>query len=627
MAPDEPPTFRCESPSPDIPPTRAIGACPELSRCISTASSISHGSATTEASHQRESLGSDISAFSRQSSGSYQSRRSDLSSLSVDSHGHTLRTRLSTGSLNTVVSSRSGSGGASRRRGYMRPQATDFAASARQRESVLSLGSIAHLQYYFARTGLLDGKGGQLARKRPHQRGHALDLSALDTSSMYLTPKALGGNSDHDSSYASMGSSPDLSAAPVFGGGLGNDLIVESPIEEDHLRGSQDEREYYSDPDFEELDGPMLPPTVSTYNHRVKPLPKPPSIAELKGELTSALDIAATAIKEAKDGKIPAAAQLSQPPSPLPLPPTSHPQQQVDGTSPSSPPAVAAPGWYEIQGMHILDVMTLAIRAAKIYYTSHDRPDRLDAIKSEKELRGELLSVMDVLKRMATRGFVGGMRGDEFSTMDAWIVGLRSMLSAEDDMEAAEAAERASWTWLHKPHLWEGQEYRREEAFMRAMLDRNPPDPNINNKIEGIIIPEWTPIDRTLVSPKPTPFLESLSNGLRLVQLHNCAVRKSRRRFGAIPTFHTDTQKPYRAADNLRYWIKAAELRWEVLLKVDALGLQYNNTTDNNPKLWVEFEDAILQWCRKVREEISGEVLQEAEAAAAAAAAAAAEGS
>ena len=28
----------------------------------------------------------------------------------------------------------------------------------------MSLGSIAHLQYYFARTGLLDGKGGHLAR-------------------------------------------------------------------------------------------------------------------------------------------------------------------------------------------------------------------------------------------------------------------------------------------------------------------------------------------------------------------------------------------------------------------------------------------------------------------------------
>jgi hypothetical protein len=46
----------------------------------------------------------------------------------------------------------------------MRPQGTNFADSARNRDSVMSLGSIAHMQYYFARTGLLDGKGGQLAK-------------------------------------------------------------------------------------------------------------------------------------------------------------------------------------------------------------------------------------------------------------------------------------------------------------------------------------------------------------------------------------------------------------------------------------------------------------------------------
>ena len=35
----------------------------------------------------------------------------------------------------------------------MRPQGTNFADSAKNRDSVMSLGSIAHMQYYFARTG------------------------------------------------------------------------------------------------------------------------------------------------------------------------------------------------------------------------------------------------------------------------------------------------------------------------------------------------------------------------------------------------------------------------------------------------------------------------------------------
>jgi hypothetical protein len=42
----------------------------------------------------------------------------------------------------------------------MRPQGTEFSTSARSRESVMALGSIAHLQYFFAKTGLLDGRGG-----------------------------------------------------------------------------------------------------------------------------------------------------------------------------------------------------------------------------------------------------------------------------------------------------------------------------------------------------------------------------------------------------------------------------------------------------------------------------------
>ncbi|KAG7292523.1 hypothetical protein NEMBOFW57_002558 [Staphylotrichum longicolle] len=531
----------------------------------------------------RDSFGSDRSAFSRHSSASY--RPSDIS---VVSDG--LRPRDSTCSADTPISPNTPRArSSSRRRGYMRPQGTDFAASARARESVLSLGSIAHLQYYFARTGLLDGKGGRLARKRDN-KAQTLDLSALDPS-VFLTPKP---GSDHDSSYASMGSSPDLTAQGGFGiVGLGAASMVESPVDE-YYPGPHDE-DYFTD-EFDEADMHMLPPTTSTYNHREKPVAKPPSIAELRSDLTASLDVAEKTLQEVKNSKMPPDVTINIEPADAERPQTS------DSRRPSMPTA----GWYEIQGINILDVMTLAIRAAKIYYTSHDRPDRLDAIKSEKQLRGELLSVMDILKRMATRGFAGGMRGDEFRVMSRWITGLRGMLKAEDAMEAEEVAARASWTWL-KPNGWEGREYEREEAFMRSMLTGPDPVENMPS------IPTWTPIDRSQPLDSqalPTPFLAALSNGQRLVQLHNCAVRKSRRRFGAIPTFYADTQKPYRAADNLRYWLKAAELRWEVLLKAEPLGLQYNTS----PEVWLDFEDAVLQWCRKVREEISAELQEQAPA-------------
>jgi len=526
----------------------------------------------------------------------------------------------------------------SRRRGFMRPQGTDFAPSARARESVLSLGSIAHLQYYFARTGLLDGKGGRFARR--NVKCQTLDLSSLDPSA-YSNPKAPG--SDHDSSYASMGSSPELTAQTCFTSVTGNSMF-ESPVDEH----KSDDEEYFSD-DFEDEGFMMLPPTVSTYNHREKHIPKPPSVAELRADLTTNLDLAEKTLHEARDARAPEGLQIR-------IEKVDLPTDQQDGSSSRRPSLVGPAGWYELQGVNILDAMTMAIRSAKIYYTQHDRPDRLDAIKSEKQLRSELISVMDVLKRMAARNFAGGMRSDEFDTMMSWVVSVRDMLLSDEALEAEEIADRATWAeWVY-PDGWEGREFEREEAFLRSMLKgsdirrqqkhlaqqqqhhfRNDPPPSPSMPVpapltdEGLPpLPAWTPIDRTRPLSEqtlPTPFLAALSNGQRLVQLHNCAVRKSRRRFGAIPAFYANTSKPYRAADNLRWWMKAAELRWEVVLKADALGLQYwqppNKRNDNpnannapgtispGPEVWVEFEDAVLQWCRRVREEISAEWLQE----------------
>ncbi|KAM0283622.1 hypothetical protein ACHAQH_002400 [Verticillium albo-atrum] len=537
--------MRAESPSPEIAPTPAIGACPELSRCMSTASDVSHGSGTDFT--PRDSLGSMGSdAFSRQSSASY-GRRSDVSFASSRHSSYSVDSR------------------ASRRRGYMRPQGTAFAASAQSRESVMSLGSIAHVQHYFARTGLLDGKGGQLQRKNRKLK-QALDLAALDTAN--LSPKILA--SDSDSSYASMGSSPDLA-----GSGFSVGPMVESPIGD----------EYYSDED-EDADPNMLPPTASTYISREKPVPRPPTIEELKSSLTSSLEKAAVSLKQARAPKDPSEEQehpfAETPTIEVRNPAGNHTRQKSSKTH----------GWFEIQGMHILDVMTLAIRAAKMYYTAHEQPERLDAIKPERQIRADIFSVMETLKQMATRRWTGGMRDEELAILDNWIQGLFAMLQQENDMEEAERAERATWTWLNGD--WAGKEVARELAFMASLevgLDLEP-------------LPEYTPATNVAPVDLPTPFLKGMQNGLRLVKLHNAAVKKSKRRFGGITTFHEDTEKPYRCADNLRYWVKAAELRWEVPLKIDALGIVYNS----KPDVWVGLEAAVWAWCRKVREEISAEL-------------------
>ncbi|KAG9245652.1 hypothetical protein BJ878DRAFT_5592 [Calycina marina] len=505
------PSFNRRSPSPSVSPTPAIGACPEMSRTVSMTSTGSVESTP------RLSLGSSTSSVSRSSSAGYTPRQS--------------------------------MGGLEKRgvRGYVRPQGTNFATSAKSRESVLSLGSIAHLQYYFARTGLLDGKGGRLSKKKDN-RG-TLDLSALDTS--FLSPRVLG--VDEDSSYASMGSSPELLAQAHVGN------MLESPTQEDFGYISEDD----GDPH-------MLPPTTSTYRHREIPEHHPPSLEELKTELHKSLGEAAKVLADVRQN---------------PFSPPASPSSNGDAASP-----VSSQGWYELQGMHVLDIITLAIRAAKMYYTAHDQPARLAAIKSERQLRAELLSVMEVLKRMATRNFSHEMRTEERITIEQWVEGVYDMLKQEEAIEEDERAQRASWKWLDGS--WEDKAIEREYAFMRSM------DPDSST------LPEYTPSSSVTDDALPTDFLNDLRTGLRLVSLHNAVVKKSKRQFGTIDKWHTDFGKPYRMAENLRFWIKAAELRWGVTLSVDVMGV----VAGTNCAAMQGFEDAVWKWCGKVREEITGEL-------------------
>ena len=400
----------------------------------------------------------------------------------------------------------------------------------------MSLGSIAHLQYYFARTGLLDGKGGQLAKegkKEPTAETEPLSASTRSFSepTAYLGISRLGGD------------------------------LVDSPIEED-----------VQCPKWE--DTMMLPPTVSTYSHRVQYLPPPPDAETLKAELAKTLLEACNALQDVRDHN---GAALDR---------RKEEEIQSEG-EPSDPEVVTRnQGWYEIQGMHVLDVITLAIRSAKVYYTNHDHPGRLSSIKSERRLREELLGVMDVLKRMATRNFTDGIKDQELKVMEDWVHSVEALLADEEAVEKQEAQQRESWKWLEG--LWMDRTREREWLFMCSFLP-------------GIALPEWTP--QTGAMGESTAFLQAMGDGLHLIHLHNATLKKSKRQFGEIKVFHTDTTKPYRRAENLRYWIKAAEIRWEIKLQVDVTGVVH----DRRGKVLEDFDAAIMQWCKVVREELTKE--------------------
>lgn len=438
------------------------------------------------------------------------------------------------------MTSRSSSASAARR-GYVRPQGVSFAASAGNRDSVLSLGSIAHLQYYFARTGLLDGKGAQLARddetKKPRSEG-----SALRRPKKYILSDEDGVGDDDDNPEAVI-------------------------LDED------------SNLDWENTF--MLPPTVSTYSHKVQHLPPPPETESLRQDLTKALLEAEQALQEAEAHKKESIAPQKETDA-------VHPAQECDDASLTSD---QSSGWHEIEGVHMLDVITLAIRAAKIYYTAHEHPTRLYSIKSERRIREELLGVMDVLKRMAGRNFVGGMKDDELKIIRAWVMGIEEFLIQEQDLEKKEAETQSKRQWLDGS--WTGREREREYLFLQSFL----PDG---------VLPDWTSLEENHIDTPPTAFLAALQNGLTLVTLHNAILKISKRQFGDIKTFHTDTAKPYRCAENLRYWIKAAELRWDIKLKVDVTGVVHSRK-----EAWPDFDAAILQWSKTVREEITQEWKEE----------------
>ncbi|KAL4895115.1 hypothetical protein BDV59DRAFT_192067 [Aspergillus ambiguus] len=484
------PPVRASSPSPSIPPTPAISSCPSPDRTFSTVSSLSTSSAT--------------SADAR-------------SSVSVSS----------------------------KRRGYIRPQGAEFAESAKNRESVMSLGSIAHLQYYFARTGLLDGKGGH-AREWKKKKQQPEEEPRL-----LLTPNARFIDDDLTTSPTQEGIDPADDAAAVDDDGA-----------------------------------VMLPPTVSTYSIKTHHIPPPPDLLALRKDLLDALNRAEKSID--RIGSLSAPSPDMQPPR-INLP--SEDAAAADGDEDAEVQkklAEATPqGWREIQGMRILDVVTLAIRAAKIYYTAHERPERLATIKSEREIRQELFNTLEVLKRWASRHFVGGLRDDERLAILAWMSNVREMLREESRLELLEAKEREGWSWIEGD--WTGREREREEAFLRSLMVTGGDSPPL---------PTWSSPDSGAL---PTPLLERLRDGRDLVRMHNQAVKKSKRPFYEIKSFHQDVRKPYRCAENLRFWLKAAELRWETKLEMDVMGVVHGQSDE----AWQQFDTALLVWCKAVREELT----------------------
>ena len=380
----------------------------------------------------------------------------------------------------------------------------------------MCLGSIAHLQYYFARTGLLEGRGGHVAKTKE--------------------------NGEYDI--------PRLS----LGGGHG----LQSPIEE--------EGQMLWEAAKEEGEDIMLPPTVSTYCQPDQRIAAPPDQKSLKKNLVDALENALQALESC---------------------------DQKDNNSFEVP----TQGFHEIQGLHILDTTTLAIRAARLYYTLHPNASRLNQIRSDIQIRSELYAVLEVLKKCAGRNFAGGIREDERLAILVWVSEVGMMIDQETRLEEQERREREDWHWMDDS-IWTGRDHDRELSFMRFLSQESDHDSASSTTSTSRSRPT------TAYTTNLKTFMGSLADGRQLVQMHNAAVDKSKKRFGHINSFHTDIAKPYRRADNVRYWLKAAELRWEIKLDLNVMAV-VNAKHDGDEMVWKAFEDVVLRWCRHVRMEIA----------------------
>lgn len=412
-----------------------------------------------------------------------------------------MSSKSSYSNISSVSKATSVSTGSSRRRGYVRPQGASFAPSAKNRESVMSLGSIAHLQYYFARTGLLEGRSGQMVRKKE--------------------------NGEYDIPKFTLRSSSET---------------FESPIE--------DEGELLWEAAKEDGDEIMLPPTVSTYRDGSQYVPPPPSQQSLKRDLVDSLELALQALEASEK-----ATRVEKEPT---------------------------QGFHELQGLHILDTTTLAIRAARQYYTLHPNPQRLNSIKSDPQIRKELYDVLDVLKQAASRNFKDGLREEERLAILVWVSDVGMMIDKEARLEEAERKEKHHWVWMDDAK-WTNREQEREFAFLDFLI------------LEAGLSPEQS------YDHLRQDFWSSMADGRNLIKMHNAAIKKSNRQFGYIDKCHDDVLKPYRRAENIRFWIKAAELRFELRLQLDVLATVSDMP---EPEQMKQFGDVVLSWSKGVRAEL-----------------------
>lgn len=114
-----------------------------------------------------------------------------------------------------------------------------------------------------------------------------------------------------------------------------------------------------------------------------------------------------------------------------------------------------------------------------------------------------------------------------------------------------------------------------------------------------LFLVQFDPSEPILPPPSTNEFLETIRAGTKLCLIHNTLTHFSLRPFGLITRFHTDTSVRYRVTDNLRYFAKAAQIRWEIQLEWDVEEI-WRATPKGNEML----KEQLGKWCNALINEM-----------------------
>jgi hypothetical protein len=114
----------------------------------------------------------------------------------------------------------------------------------------------------------------------------------------------------------------------------------------------------------------------------------------------------------------------------------------------------------------------------------------------------------------------------------------------------------------------------------------------LNSERYHLFLVQFDPSEPILQPPSTKEFFETIRTGTKLCLIHNTLTHFSLRPFGLITRFHTDTSVRYRVTDNLRYFSKAAQIRWEIQLDWDV-----EEIWRATPKGDEMLKEQLAKWC------------------------------